>query len=642
MVIVQAFARFFENLQLDLKAFIYWCLVLTLFRIGFIAVYSGQLAGVYAEVPLTLWLGVRLSFKTAGIVCLLGFVIATLPKIALPSWPAAKIRLMWHTAALIFFSILFMARIPYYGIFNAAFNIMLINGAHDDIYAIIVTAVKEYQLLWRLPAAILLGVFLSIPLKFFLRTAVLQFASVHHKLPTAVFTMVALPILWIFVRYGGAMSYAASINWESAARLKSNLLNEAVLDDGQALYRVYSIKKILGKINNVDISEKELRGFIAKAGGNAKASTIDEAFLRTVSKPRLQRQSSNVVLIVGESFGVWPFLPKFKDLGLVENMLALQNSAQAAHIATMLPHSGGTIGAVNGLLTGLADTHLYENYQPNSFQNQYASGIGYIMRRLGYKTVFWYGGFPGWQNIKNFALAQSFDEFYCADEIGYKGGNAWGCPDDLLLKSVAGYIEQEAPQQKVFHLVLTTSNHPPYTLDVDGMGFPRAVVRSKLPADIANDERTLTELGHIWYADKTVGDFVRQAQALRPDSLFVITGDHSERFDFAIEQDIRTMSVIPCIFYGQGVQSEWFGDKSVGCHMQLAGTLAEMLAPNGFTYTSILPSMFTGGQLVFNHRLYAQGDVLSAINRNDKDTWNYFDARRRVGAWRVLKGNGIE
>ena len=50
-----------------------------------------------------------------------------------------------------------MARIPYYKIFNAAFNMMLINGAYDDIKAILLTAIEEYQLLWRLPAAIIIG-----------------------------------------------------------------------------------------------------------------------------------------------------------------------------------------------------------------------------------------------------------------------------------------------------------------------------------------------------------------------------------------------------------------------------------------------------------------------------------------------------
>ena len=144
---MQYFARFFENLQQDLKAFVYWCLVLTVFRIAFIWIYSSQLNGNYGDVPMALLLGVRLSLKTAGMLCLIGFVLASLPKIIVKVWPANKIRLIWHGIALVFFSICFMARIPYYKIFNAAFNMMLINGVHDDVKAIIVTAIEEYQLL---------------------------------------------------------------------------------------------------------------------------------------------------------------------------------------------------------------------------------------------------------------------------------------------------------------------------------------------------------------------------------------------------------------------------------------------------------------------------------------------------------------
>ena len=134
---MEYFARFFENLQRDLKAFLYWCLVFTIFRIAFIWIYSSQLSGDYADVPMALFLGARLSMKTAGVISLVGFVLASLPSIIIKKWPAAKLRKLWHGLALVFFSICFMARIPYYKIFNAAFNMMLINGAHDDIKAII-------------------------------------------------------------------------------------------------------------------------------------------------------------------------------------------------------------------------------------------------------------------------------------------------------------------------------------------------------------------------------------------------------------------------------------------------------------------------------------------------------------------------
>lgn len=631
------FARFFENVQQDLKAFVYWCVVFCVFRIAFIAIYSGQLNGDYADVPAALFLGLRLSLKTAGWLALLGFVLASLPKIFCNRWAANSIRMAWHGLALLFFSICFMARIPYYKIFNSAFNMMLVNGVHDDIKAIFVTAIQEYQLLWRLPLAIVIGVALGLLLDFiFKHTRVFAFRAKHEKLAAAA-TVLALALFAVFVRYGGAFAYAHSINWESAARLRSHLLNEAILDDGQALYRVRASVKMLAKVNDVNISSEELKQKIMLAGGNARAENLEAAFVRTSAKPRLAEQPRNVVLIVGESFGQWPFLEKFRNLGLVDKTLALQNSAHAAHINSMLPHSGGTMGAINGFLTGLPDTGLHENYQPRSMKEKYAMGIGYIMRKLGYRTVFWYGGFPGWQNLKNFVLAQSFEEFHCADEFGYDGGNAWGCPDELLFQKIAEYMDKEQSKEKVFHFVLTTSNHPPYTLDVDGMGFPRAAVREKLPADISKENKIITELGHIWYADKTMGDFVAMTEKKHPDTLYIITGDHSERFHFAIEQDTRIKSAIPCIFYGRGV-SNWFDEKSIGCHMQIAGTLAEILAPAGFEYSALMPSLFEQTDYAYNHRLLATADKISVQDAADEK----IAAARKIAAWRVLKGNALE
>lgn len=282
------YARFFENLQQDLKAFFYWCLVFTVFRIAFIAIYSGQLNGDYSDIPMALLLGLRLSLKTAGMIVLIGFVFATLPKLILKNWPSDKLRFIWHTAALIFFAICFMTRIPYYKIFNAAFNMMLINGAHDDIYAIFVTAVKEYQLLWRFPLALVLGIVLAYGLRIWLRK-LKSFEAVQHKKLTAVLTLPVLAVLCVFVRYGGAFNYAHSINWKSAARLKSNLLNEAILDDGQALYRVRDMKRKIDKVTNINITVAQLREKIAASGGNTAADSIDKAFIHTVKQPKLAK-----------------------------------------------------------------------------------------------------------------------------------------------------------------------------------------------------------------------------------------------------------------------------------------------------------------------------------------------------------------
>ena len=637
---MQYFARFFENLQQDLKALVYWCLVFTFFRIAFIWIYSSQLNGNYADVPMALFLGLRLSLKTAGILCLIGFVLASLPKIVFKSWPAQQIRSIWHGIALVFFSVCFMARIPYYKIFNAAFNMMLINGVHDDVKAIIVTAVEEYQLLWRLPVAIVLGFLLAYVLKMiFARTKIIEFASLKHKKLVMVCTLPAIVLLWLFVRFGGSFDYNNSINWLSAARLNSNLLNEAILDDGQALYRVRDIKKKQDRANNINISAVELRKLIAKSGGNPHANTIDEAFLRTVSTPKLQTQPRNVFIIVGESFGNWPFLPKFANIGIVPQMQRLMKSDSCAYVPTMIPSGINTINAVNGLLTGLPETGIYANYQPVSFKEKYAAGIANAMKKLGYKTIFWYGGYSGWEDVKNFAQAQGFDEFHCADEFGNATDNVWGCDDAVLFKHAEEYLQKVSvsKDEKVFHLILTMSNHAPYIIDVDKLGFPREDVKAKLPKDISKDQNTLTELGHIWYADKTMGDFVAFAQKLLPDSLFVITGDHMERFTFAVEQDARVMMSVPCIFYGQGVSKDWFDAKSVGSHIQLAGTLVDIVGPAGTEYTSMMPNMFAS-EIAFNQRLFAENGKLGGARNNDAR----IAALRKVSAWRVLKGNSIK
>ena len=107
---MERFGRFFEGFQQDLKAFAYWCIVFTIFRFAFIAIYGSQIEGLFTpDVLQALWLGLRMSLKTTGILVLVGAVFATLPSMIFKKWKADKIRFAWHSIVLIFFSILFCA-----------------------------------------------------------------------------------------------------------------------------------------------------------------------------------------------------------------------------------------------------------------------------------------------------------------------------------------------------------------------------------------------------------------------------------------------------------------------------------------------------------------------------------------------------
>lgn len=624
-------SKFAAELRQDFKLFAFWCLVIMCFRVAFLAVYTEQSEGLAsAHLGEALWYGFRLSLKTSGCIVAAGAVLASVPAVFCENWPAARLRFYTHGFFAFLSSVLLFARIEYYEIFHSGFDLMLIHGLYDDKKAIFETAVKEYNFFGNLAAAFFVSAFLIT----ILRYIIYKFPGRGEQGRIATMALILfLPVFCVFVRYGGALSYASSIDWQSAGRTPSHLLNEAILDDGQALYRTYSLKKKLDKSASVDFSEAKLKEYIISAGGDPSASDIENAFLRVVKRPKLTEQPEQIIVIVGESFGLWPMLPEFRELGLVEKTLNIASAADAASIDNMLAHGSGTANAVNGLATGLPEAGLHENYRVGQV---YRTGIGHIMKQLGYKTVFWYAGFPGWQNIEQFIRTQNFDEFYSADDFEYEGGNAWGCADQELFNQVDKYIRGSSV--KTFHIILTGSNHPPYTVNVDRLGFRREDVAGALPASISLSERNLTELGHMWYADRSMGAFIDRVRENKKDTLFVITGDHSERFTFATEQSVKTLSGIPCIFYGKGVDKGWFAGNP-GCHMQLAGTLAEMIAPAGFSYSAFLPSMFETKE-VFNHRLNADSEGMYAQYKN-KELEKKAESMRKIAAWRVIKGNGF-
>ena len=150
--------RLFEGIKTEIKVFIFFSALLTAFRIVFLAVFQSQLASVTMENILTsLWLGFRLSLKTVGSLCLLGFLGGTLVHTFVPKWPSLRIKQVIYSIATVLLTFLFLGRIPFYKIFNSSYNAMLINGKNDDIGAIINTAINEYNALMYIVGAVVLS-----------------------------------------------------------------------------------------------------------------------------------------------------------------------------------------------------------------------------------------------------------------------------------------------------------------------------------------------------------------------------------------------------------------------------------------------------------------------------------------------------
>jgi phosphoglycerol transferase MdoB-like AlkP superfamily enzyme len=640
---------FFKNLQQDLKAFVYLNAIFMLYRIAFICIFSYQLVDITAQdIFLTCWYGLRISIKTAGMFTLIGAVLTTIPNIFVKIWPADLLRKIWHGFCIFVMTFAFFARIPYYKIFNSGYNLMLFNGIKDDWHAIYETATKQYQLYPRLIGVFITFLILIYALKGILNTQTWQ-PKKHKKTILAITLVLLFPFMYI-VRFGGGYNYDTSIYWENAARMKSNLLNEAIMDDGQALYRTWSMLQRMENEETVSVTAHELKEQIKILGGNPEAKTVEAAFSRTAKGGYLNEQPRQVVVVFGENYALWPFLGRYENLGLVPSGEELLCSGKVAQISNFLANGNGTMTSLKGLISGLAGAGLYENYEAETYKHHYATGIGNAMKQLGYKTIFWYGGFSSWQDLKKFTMAQGFDEFYGAEDMAGTKASSWGIPDEDLFAYISAYIKTHG-DEKTFHVILTTSNHPPFGLDVDSKGFKRQEVMSKLPPSIGRDKETIDQLGHIWYADQAMGKFINSTEKEHPNTLFVVTGDHAERFSFAREETLQANSSIPCIFYGQGVRDDWFAKDSTGSHMQIVPTLVEILAPQGYKYSSILPSLFDNQPISFNHRLWGYGLNMGKLNsleesgfteQRQREIAKYADAAKKVSIWRIRNGNAIE
>lgn len=649
--------RLFEGIKTEIMAFLFFSVLLTIFRVVFLWIFQLQLATVpIEEILKSLWFGFRLSLKTVGTICLFGFILGTLVQTFVPKWPSLRLKQIIYSIATILLTFLFLGRIPFYKIFNSSYNMMLINGKHDDIGAIVNTAINEYNAFFYIICAIVISVILTgfllkvlsistkkysinnvISTKWYPKTKLAQWI-------TGIGLVIVFSLIFVVFRFGGALNYTNSINWESAARLNSNLLNETILDDAQALYRVKSIAKRTSELEDIHLTPAELHEKIQSIGGNPSSTRFDEAFTKTITTERLQQQPQSINIILGESYGLWPFLAEFNEPGayLVEQGRKYAASPQSMGTQMALAQGTGTMPAIIGLLTGMPDTGMYPNYNVGMLQEPYGLGIGPVMKKLGYKTVFWYGGFSTWQNVKNFALEQSFDEFHDASEMPSDEENAWGVADGDMFKAINAYMDKHRGE-KIINVIMTTSNHPPYSVNVAKEGYDADKVRKNLPDSIANTDQQIKEMGHIWYADHVMGEFISKEEQVDPTALFVITGDHSERFTFAREESPKVASTIPIIFYGQGIKKEWLSPDAFGMSIQIIPTLAELVGRTGQTYEAMVPSLFNQGPFVFNHRLWMDKTGIYVEDEKIPQAYaNYMKTMRELTAWRLKNGDVIQ
>ena len=139
---------FFSNIQQDVKLFLFVLGLLCILRIAFIGILSSYLSAqsAAADIIISLFYGLRMSLKSAGVVTLFSFLFCTLISVVVHTQKFEKIRFVLGAIYISLLILLFHARIPFYQEFHTGFNQMIFNTFRDDITALFYTLVTDYNL----------------------------------------------------------------------------------------------------------------------------------------------------------------------------------------------------------------------------------------------------------------------------------------------------------------------------------------------------------------------------------------------------------------------------------------------------------------------------------------------------------------
>ena len=444
---------------------------------------------------------------------------------------------------------------------------------------------------------------------------------------------------------------------KSLAITEDEFLNKSVLNIYSALrYAIIEFVTLTG-------SDKGLAAFlpdrdVIKAaqfafGTNTRYDNLDD-YYRRVAGDSVAHPPRHIFLILGESYDSWPLLDKYRPLGLMENLKEF--AREGIYFPYFLPASDLTILSLATIMTGLPDSGIFINNHLHS-RSPYSGSIAVAFNRLGYRTRFFYGGYPAWQRVGEFARAQGFSEVYDAVSMAAsRTKNPWGVDDRELFDLVMKKVDDSVPSLDV---ILTTNSHPPYPINVWAKGFRLFQIP---PGLVSEHDRVIDRkiLGHIWYTDQCVGYFVREMEHRIPMPLFVITGDHYGRNFLTSRPDLFEASAVPLVLYGGDVVRELPRPAvPVGCHLDIMPTLVEMVAPKGFPYHAMGRNLLLPAREVVG---IGKDRVITAKflidTRNPSNAWRLplpsapdsledsgrlkrlYDALNGIAWWRVNYGPG--
>lgn len=549
-------------------------------------------------------------------------------------------------------TITFVVDAAYFGEYHDQFNHWIFGLVFDDRTAIAQTIWKSYPVIWLVVlvaalAAAQIWAGRRAGRALTSRVAIPANAWVRRVAPIVIVALV-------FLGMRGSLG-RRPVQMKDAAVTSDPYLNKLVMNPFAALWHAVQSHLRLSGARGLDLvlPSGDVRG-AARAWFPSAGATLDlDLAVRRTAAGAPGTPPRHVILVVLESYDAWGLRPECAALHATDRLAALGRSGIAAD--AFVSASDGTMTSLATLITGLPAAGVRVNYQPG-LKAGVPTSTAEIFKRLGYRTRFSYGGYLSWERLGDFCREQGFDEVHGGGGMSKRlTGNEWGVDDEVLFAFVADRLDDRPS----FDMIMTTSYHPPYSVDLAAKGFPSESVAAEIAAR-GFDSQKARILGHLWYSDEALGDFVAAALAKHPDALIAITGDHWSRRAFTAQQNLFGRRAVPFVLCGKDALRDVPRPARIaGSHVDIVPTLVELTAPRGFVYHSFgrnlldatLPQVGYGSETVLTPNVVFDvsdgGRVEDMQGRPASDQVEEEVLRLRyrqlqaLGWWRAMKGKDL-
>jgi phosphoglycerol transferase MdoB-like AlkP superfamily enzyme len=274
----------------------------------------------------------------------------------------------------------------------------------------------------------------------------------------------------------------------------------------------------------------------------------------------LSKKNPNIVLVIMEGITAEVVEPLGGRPGIMPNLHALSREG------IFFDHF-----YANGDRTDKGLVSILSSYPPQPRgsiikfpqKTQYLSFLSTALEQAGYTTSFVYGGDADFANYRTFLTNGRFNHITSVDDFpGSLDNSKWGVADEFVYEQALQEID--TTKQSFFKVLLMLSSHEPFQVPMETV--------------IKGDDEPAKYMNACYYADKSLGEFMRKAKASAwwKDALVIITTDHGHRLPGHKKSEARERFHIPMIWTGGVITADSVVHK-IGNQSDISSTLLTQL-----------------------------------------------------------------